>query len=65
MAEIYIVVYIVVYVVVVVVVVVVVTAVVRWLLYGLLLANVPMALYFSLVHQRGSIAVMDHLRNVS
>ena len=30
----------------------------------LLLANVPMAIYFSVVHQRGTIAVMSHLREV-
>ena len=37
----------------------------RWLVHGLLLAHIPMALYFSLVHQRGTIAVMQHLREVS
>ncbi len=37
----------------------------RYLVYTLLLANVPMALYFSLVHQRGTVAVMDYIRKVS
>lgn len=32
---------------------------------ALLVANVPMAMYFSLVHQRGTIAVMSYLRQVS
>lgn len=30
----------------------------------LVLANIPMAIYFSLFHQRGSTAVMHYLRNV-
>ena len=34
------------------------------LVWCLLLANVPMALYFSLVHQRGPTAVMDFMRKV-
>lgn len=35
------------------------------LVWCLLLANVPMSLYFSLVHQRGPTAVMDFLRKVT
>lgn len=38
---------------------------VHLVVYALLLANIPMALYFSLVHQRGTVQVMHHLRNVS
>lgn len=38
--------------------------VLRGLVWCLLLANVPMALYFSLVHQRGPTTVMDFLRRV-
>ena len=37
----------------------------HFILCGLLVANIPMALYFSLVHQRGTVAVMQYLRNVS
>ncbi len=36
----------------------------RYLMGLLILANVPMALYFSLVHQRGTVAVMDYIREV-
>ena len=35
-----------------------------WLAVLLVLCNIPMALYFSLVHQRGGVAVMDWFRQV-
>ena len=37
----------------------------HYLVYLLLFANIPMALYFSMVHQRGTVVVMDYIRNVT
>ena len=37
----------------------------RWLVIFLLVTNIPTAMYFSLIHQRGTILVMKHLHDAS
>jgi phosphatidylinositol glycan class B len=37
---------------------------VKMMVYLLLLSNIPIAMYFSLIHQRGGYAVMEYLRKV-
>ena len=36
----------------------------KYLVAVLLVSNVPMMIYFSLIHQRGSLTIMDELRTV-
>ena len=36
----------------------------KYLVVVLLVSNVPMMIYFSLIHQRGSLTIMDELRTV-